>query len=370
MSKISVLGAGNIGKFIAEWLTSNTNHEVTSYDYNYDVVTSVKATHSKVADLSKQNDVVGAIKDADIIINALPSFLGFLAFKTAINLGKNIVDFSYMTEDPRQLDALAKKNGVTAVMDFGFAPGMCHMFVGRALKLLGHVNKSIIYVGGLPQDESDEYKVVFSARDVLEEYSRPARIIKDGKVVTVTPFDTNYTYNTELPNGKLIDLSGFVSDGLRTMTTLDGVDNLLDSTLRYHKHFEKMEFLKEDGFFKPDNIEATAKVLANKWKRGPEDRDMSILNVISELGAIEVQHMLYDEYNEDTGIHSMARVTGFPVITMTLMILNKEFNTPGVHVPEVLGQDEIVFKTVCERLRDRGIILTETVKLKEVTEAQ
>ena len=70
-----------------------------------------------------------------------------------------------MTEDPRQLDALAKQKEVTVVTDFGFAPGMCHMFVGRALKILGQGIDSIIYVGGLPINEADEYKEVFSARE-------------------------------------------------------------------------------------------------------------------------------------------------------------------------------------------------------------
>ena len=86
---------------------------------------------------------------------------------------------------------------------------------------------------------------------------------------------------------------------------------------------------------------------------------MSILNVISSGINGEVDHMLYDEYDEDNKIHSMARVTGYPVIIMTDMILNGEFNRPGINIPEVLGQDEDVFNLVCARLKEQGIYLNE-----------
>ena len=366
--KISVLGAGNIGRFIADHFARDINTKVTVYDYDEKVVKQMIMHHACPAeqkDLSKEKDIIDAIKDADIVINALPSFLGFRALKVAVEIGKNVVDFSYMTEDPRQLHELAKKNGSVVVTDFGFAPGMCHMFVGRAKQILKHITDSIIYVGGLPLNEADEYKIVFNARDVIEEYRRPARIIKDGEVATVQPFDDNLKYSALLPNGRKVNLSGFISDGLRTMTTIQGVDNLVESTLRYHKHFDKMIGLIEDGFFKPENIEQTAKVLAEKWQRGPEDRDMSILNVISTGDRGEVKHMIYDEFDEETNTHSMARVTGFPVIIMAEMIASGRFKKPGVNIPEDLGADQEVFDHVFKKLKEKGIMISEDVLLSK-----
>ena len=363
MKKIVVLGAGNIGKFIGESLSASGVYDVTIVDINDTLLKTIKGKTFH-ADLSSPYEIQKALElhDADIVINALPSFLGFQALKISVKLKRHVVDFSYMTEDPRQLDALAKENGVTVVTDFGFAPGMCHMFVGRALKLLGKGISSIIYVGGLPIKEEDEYKVVFSARDVLEEYSRPARILKEGKIETVTPFDRNYSYEKLLDGLDLnLNLSGFISDGLRTMLDLDGVENLLESTLRYHKHFDKMVTLKEDGFFKPENIEHTEKVLAEKWKRGPKDRDMSILDVRSTRGNSSVEHFLYDEYDEKLGHHSMARVTGSPVIAATELIATGKLNKPGVNLPEILGQDDEFFNLICGILRAQGITLTEKV---------
>ncbi len=357
MSKISVLGAGNIGKFIGEYLAKT--HDVTVYDNNQQVLGTVKAK-TQQKDLSDSVSIINAVQESDIVINALPSFLGFKALKISIDQGKHVVDFSYMTEDPQQLDSLAKIRGVTAVVDFGFAPGMCHMFVGRALRLLKEVEASIIYVGGLPQKAEDEYKEVFSARDVLEEYSRPARSIKQGKIITEQPFERDIEWSKELPNGNIMSLSGFVSDGLRTMLKIKGVNNLVESTLRYHKHFKKMVGLKEDGFFKPENIEQTAKVLTTKWKRTPADHDMSILNVISlHKDQRIIDHFLYDEFDIKNGHHSMARVTGFPVIIMTEMILSGLMQKKGVLLPEELGQDDRVFEHVCDKLREHGITLIE-----------
>lgn len=159
--------------------------------------------------------------------------------------------------------------------------------------------------------------------------------------------------------GKEILLSGFMNDGLRTMVDID-IPNLAEITLRYPKHFKKMQNLMEDGFFKQEHLEHTGWVLAEKWKRGPKDRDMSILRVDAEgVDGSEIQYFMYDKYDEKTKTHSMARVTGYPIICMVKMIASGEFTQRGVILPEILGQDEKTFQKVCTFIKDKGISITE-----------
>ena len=71
--------------------------------------------------------------DQDIIIGAVPGFLGFNMLRSVIETGKNITDISFMAEDTLSLDKLAKENGVTAVVDMGVVPGISHLLVGYVL---------------------------------------------------------------------------------------------------------------------------------------------------------------------------------------------------------------------------------------------
>ena len=70
-------------------------------------------------------------------------------------------------------------------MDCGVSPGISN-FAGRPRRgALSRVEDVTIRVGGLPvrRERPFEYAIVFSASDVIEEYTRPARVVEDGRVV-------------------------------------------------------------------------------------------------------------------------------------------------------------------------------------------
>ena len=117
MKKIVVLGCGLVGRVMAEDLSKD--HEVTSVDIskqNLEKLTApdVLMVCKDVSDISVLNEV---IKDCDLVIGALPGFMGYETMKRVIKAKKNIVDISFYPEDPFGLDKLAKENNVIAVMD-------------------------------------------------------------------------------------------------------------------------------------------------------------------------------------------------------------------------------------------------------------
>ena len=134
-----------------------------------------------VSDISVLNEV---IKDCDLVVGALPGFMGYETMKRVIKAKKNIVDISFYPEDPFGLDKLAKENNVIAVMDCGVAPGMGNVIFGyhdRSMKISDYE----CLVGGLPvkREWPYEYQAVFSPIDVIEEYIRPARYIQNKKLI-------------------------------------------------------------------------------------------------------------------------------------------------------------------------------------------
>ena len=61
-----------------------------------------------MADLSRAEVVRDVVHDADLVIGAVPGFMGFVTLQAIIEAGKNVVDISFFGEDPFELDGLAK----------------------------------------------------------------------------------------------------------------------------------------------------------------------------------------------------------------------------------------------------------------------
>jgi len=137
--KIIVLGAGLVGGPMAIDLAKDPRFEVTLADRNPASLAEAGAKFPIVTlqrDLSDPSAISDLVKNYDMVVNALPGFLGYNTFKSVIEAGKNIVDIAFFIEDPFQMDATAKKNNVIAVMDCGVAPGMCNILIGYADSLL------------------------------------------------------------------------------------------------------------------------------------------------------------------------------------------------------------------------------------------
>src|SRR5215471_17104440 len=131
--KIAVLGAGMVGRAIAVDLASN--FEVTAFDISEDNLKLLKEKNSSIqtqqADLSRFEQYQHWLKPFDIVVTAVPGFMGFDTLTTTIKCGKNIADISFFPEDVLQLDKLAKENNVTVITDIGVAPGMSNLILGR-----------------------------------------------------------------------------------------------------------------------------------------------------------------------------------------------------------------------------------------------
>src|SRR5690606_24973040 len=122
MKKVIVLGAGLVGKTMA--LDLANTFDVTSADISPDALAHVTAKGLKTLqiDFADRDELANAIRDYDLVVGAVPGFMGFVTAETVIKAGKNMVDISFFPEDPFLLDELAKKHNVTVVTDCGVAP--------------------------------------------------------------------------------------------------------------------------------------------------------------------------------------------------------------------------------------------------------
>ena len=368
MKKIIVLGSGLVGKVMAADLCKN--YDVTVADINklaLDLITKDHKVHIETCDFSKKADLINLLVPFDLVIGAVPGFLGFETLKTIIEAGKNVVDISFFPEDALELDALAKKHNVTAVVDCGVAPGMCNMIAGYHNARM-KINKYECLVGGLPQKKEwpFEYKAVFSPIDVIEEYTRPARYVESKKIIIREAL-------TDIVKEEFADvgiLESFNTDGLRSLIkTFSHVPHLKEKTLRYSGHAELMRVFRETGFFSKEKIDVkgmqvspldlTARLLFPKWKMKEGDEDFTVMRVTieGEENNIPVTYVynLHDQFDRKTKTTSMARTTGFTCTAAVHLLLENKFTRKGISPPEYIGEDEGCFRFVLKFLEERGV---------------
>jgi len=372
---IIVLGAGLVGAPIAMDLAKDGTHMVTVADRDRGAIERLEGAFgisTIEADLSADGSVRSIVAEYDFVIDALPGFMGYRALREIIEAGKDVVDIAFFPEDPFTLDELARKNNVTAIVDCGVAPGMSNILTGHAASMLDETENVLILVGGLPRERHwpFEYKAVFSPIDVIEEYTRPARLVENGHLVVKPPLTEREYVDFE----GIGTLEAFNSDGLRTLTETIEAKNMREKTLRYPGHAERMLMLNEAGFFSTEPMEVngaeirpidfTSQILFPNWKLEAGDVDFTVMRIIVEgrKGAERLRYTydLLDQYDEATGIHSMARTTGYTATVAARMVIAGLYVKKGISPPEFIGTDPECVEFMLEGLRRRGIDYKES----------
>ena len=376
MKKVSVLGAGLVGSLMAKELAADGRFEVTAWDRDAEALGAL-AGHPRLearrADLASPAEVARAAAASDVVVGAVPGSIGFEALKAILGARKPVADISFFPEDPLALSALAREAGVPALVDCGVSPGLSNMAAGRAESLLDESNAIRIYVGGLPfrRVKPFEYRVVFSGTDVIEEYTRPARIREHGRTVVKPALSEPEEIDVPVVG----TLEGFNTDGLRTLLATAKAPNVSEKTLRYPGHAALMRALRDAGFFAREPVEAggvrvapralTEKLLFSAWKRQGGEEEFTLLRVVcdgTKGGRLtRLTYDLFDRTDPATGATSMARTTGFPCLLAAGWLAEGRFAEPGVFPPELLGRRPPLWDAMVAGLAARGVAFTESV---------
>jgi len=363
--KIAVLGSGMVGAAMA--LDLAAQHEVNVYDISEQALMKLQQRDPRiaitVADLKQREKFPVWFSAFDLLLVAVPGFMGFETVKACIGAGKNIVDISFFPENALDLDALAREKGVTVITDCGVAPGMSNYIIGRYTEEMT-IDSFEIYVGGLPKIRKKpfEYKAPYSPVDVIEEYTRPARIMENGHIV-VKPALTEIE---RMEFEGLGALEAFNTDGLRSLLyTMPHILNQKEKTLRYPGHADLIIALREAGFFseKPISLSGlhlsplhfTSQILFDEWKLGEDEEELTVAKVILKGEGREVTYDLLDRYDPATRISSMSRSTGYVATATVNLLFAGLFTEAGVFPPERVGRHKACFDFVIGYLAERGV---------------
>lgn len=362
---IAVLGAGMVGRAIA--IDLSRQHHVTAFDLDAIQLEKLKQEQPQLntvpADLSRYADYKTWLEPFDIVITAVPGFMGYRTLEAVIDAGKHVVDISFFPENALELDRLAREKEVIVITDCGVAPGMSNFIFGRYNEEM-RIDSFECYVGGLPKNPKPPflYKAPFSPVDVIQEYIRPARLIENGILVTKPALSDREIMQFD-PVGKL---EAFNTDGLRSLIfTMNHVPEMKEKTLRYPGHIDLIIALQQSGFFdtKPiriDNtditpLDFTSWLLVDQWKLQDGEKEFTVMKVILKGEGRTIEYDLYDEYNAETNTSSMARTTGYTCTAAVNLIGKNMFRDKGVFPPELIGKDKKCFDFVVEYLKERGV---------------
>ena len=375
--KVVVLGVGYTGNVIARDLAEDPSTEVSIVDINQEVIDKLAHDydlHGICADLSYPNNIKNIVKDFDLVIGALPSFMGYKSLKSVIEAGKNIVDISYFEEDALNLDELAKEKGVTAVVDCGVAPGSSNIILGYVDSLLDKTESFLCLVGGLPVERKwlFDYKSPYPPLDVIEEYIQLARYIENSEIV-VKPALSELELLDFPEIGTLVAIN---TDGLRSLIKTMNIPFMKEKTLRFPDHIEKMRMLRKAGFLNTEEIdvkgkkikpiELTSKLLFDHWMFEEGDEDFTVMKIVIEGmkddKKIRYTYDMFDKYDREKRILSIARTTGYTCTAVAQIVLEGKFKEKGIIPPELLGKHSEVYHQVIEYLRKRKVIFKETIE--------
>ncbi|MEC7177875.1 MAG: saccharopine dehydrogenase C-terminal domain-containing protein [Candidatus Thermoplasmatota archaeon] len=342
------LGCGLVGKFVVTKLT----------DMGY----KVHVVDLKIPDEIKHNisisyiegDVFHIVEDlpeTKMILNLLPGSIGEIVRPTLISKGIDIIDLAFTESEPTIHNQLAVNNDCKLIWDVGIAPGFSNMLIKKEYTNDNKINEVTIKVGGNPAQPDGEwsYMAPFSPSDVIEEYTRPARIIENRKLKIVDALTDLHPINVK--NYGMME--AFLTDGLRSLLDSKMATNMREYTVRWPGHIQKWLATK-DTISDDELIES--------WKFD---------QTVDEFTWMEIR-ITYDDYqvawevldSGKDGASSMARTTGLVTLACAVELLTSHGSDlsviqPGVLAPEDLPIDSI--ERVIEVMISEGVTITRTI---------
>ena len=346
MTSAIALGCGLVGRFVIERLLEY-GHEVIVLDLNIPEELKVKEGID-----ARQGDVfenITQLPEKSVVINMLPGRIGDRVRPILLKAGHHVVDLAFTAEDPHQYQQLAVENGAVLLWDVGIAPGMSNMLAKKASELLGDLETVTIKVGGNPTkpDSGWSYMAPFSPSDVIEEYTRPARIMVENEICEVPAITERHMIEVEGYG----QMEAFLTDGLRSVLTTIPASNMKEFTVRWPGHIDK--WLNESESLDEEE-------LLSAWKFDSSREEFTWLEVVARSVEKEKRWVVQDAGQNGDG--SMARTTGLVTAACALQFINKGpldgcGLSPGIHPPEALNGRAI--DAVIQMMKQHGVQFTE-----------
>ena len=197
MATIHCFGVGLVGSYVAKKMAEQ-GHHVHAYDPLPSRVQGIPGVF--VHEMDKNDDPLNVMISQElfgdpssldsansIVVNMLPGDIGHKITASLSEYPWRVVDLSFSEQTPEICNETAIRSGCSILWDTGIAPGLSNMLLSEAYRNMGPLVGGIVRVGGNPTipDSGWSYMAPFSPKDVIAEYTRPARVIRDLSLIHI-----------------------------------------------------------------------------------------------------------------------------------------------------------------------------------------
>ncbi len=374
-----VLGAGMMGGAIVyDLLHTTAKHSITVADSNIakaeDLASFLKSKRVTAVPLDVQNysDVVALMEQHTVAISAVPYRFNYDLTKAAIEAKTHFCDLGHNDDIvAKQISekANAVEADICAIANCGLAPGLANILAMYAYDQFERVESLHIRVGGLPQHPTPPlfYQLVFSLDGLLEEYTAPVKILRDGKIEHIEPMTELEEISFPAPFGSLeaFQTAGGTS---RLPELLQGKVRTIEyKTIRYKTHCNKMKTLLDVGFADDEVLSLGNQVFTIrevflellKKRLTFSDTDAVLLSVLAagtrDGEKTKLRYRMIERYDEQTKMTAMMRTTAFPTSIIAQMLADGSLEERGVFTAEEVVPGDVML----DELKKRGITIEE-----------
>ena len=182
MKNILIIGAGRSSSSLIKYLLDHSTEEgwkihVGDTDLNLAQQKTNNHPNSRAFafDATNETERKKEIAAADIVVSMLPAMMHYNVVKDCVELKKNVLTPSYVSNEIKSLHDDAVKNGVIILNELGVDPGIDHMSAKRVLDHIHDLGGQMLifesFTGGLVAPESDNnpwnYKFTWNPRNVV-----------------------------------------------------------------------------------------------------------------------------------------------------------------------------------------------------------
>ncbi len=388
--KILVLGGSGLqGKAVLHDLSRSSQvKEIVCADLYPESISSFK----KILDMNKiklqkldvkdKDAVISCMKDrVDVVIAMLPiALVGFVA-EAAIEAKVSMVNTTYRERLPGGLHERALEKGIVLMPESGLDPGIDLVLCGYGVSQMDEVHELHSYCGGFPEpkaaDNPLKYKITWTWNGVLLSYKRPARIMKDGRIIDISAIDQHAEQWIEtidfpevgrlerIPNGDAV----IFAEHLGILKTLKSTTRC---SMRWPGHSAFWKKLVDLNFLSDEPVKGLpAEITPHhfmvkhlepqlQYKEGERDI-VAMRNIIIGMRKGQKTIVTYDmiDWRDlETGLFAMNRTVGYTASIVAQMIASGEIRGKGLLSPA----KDIPPMRFLDEIKKRGIVIKEKIE--------
>jgi len=379
--KILLLGVGMQGKAALHDLVNSSDvAQVIAADVNYaDLQHHVAQLDSKKVtainlDVRDDGAVIKQMRQVQAVIILLPQEFRLNLVKLAIESGIHLIETSYSLPEYADLGLAAKARDVAILPEFGLDPGIDLVLAARAIQEFDQVHALHVYGTGVPEpkaaDTPIKYKISWTFAGVLSAYQRPARLLKDGQIVTLSPsemFDPSNIHMVEMPDLGPME-AYYNGDAVKYLDIFQIKDTTTDTgrySMRWPGHAEFWKKMVDLGFLAEEPLNVGGQkvsprqfvhdLLSPQLGYRRDERDVAAIRVVVEGlvngGSKRMIYQMIDRRDLDTGLMAMQRTVGYTASIGAQMLLRGDIKQRGLLTPT----RDIPYNIFIAELKKRGI---------------